>query len=29
MDFVADLTALDDKIKRNDFIITGEGSFDD
>ena len=29
MDFVADLTALDDKIKKNDFIITGEGSFDD
>ena len=29
MDFVADLTALDDKIQANDFIITGEGSFDD
>lgn len=29
MDFVAELTDLDTKIKNNDLIITGEGSFDD
>ena len=29
MDFVAELTDLDQKIQRNDLIITGEGSFDD
>ena len=29
MDFVADLTNLDQLIQLNDLIITGEGSFDD
>ena len=29
MDFVAELTDLENKIQDNDLIITGEGSFDD